>query len=94
MNENIGLYRVPINHFSKKGDDNHMTSQPNQQLRHSQRLLTGPSPRFQVLFLGDTDQAVDAIETQDINVEEIIACINLGGSVFITGIPQQSSRVN
>ena len=54
-------------------------------IRHNnQQLYTRSVSRFQVLFLGEIDSAVDVQETEDLDVEEIIACIKLGGAVFIT----------
>jgi hypothetical protein len=61
-----------------------MVSLSNQQLRQPQQPTKRSSIQFQLMFLTNTDDAVDIIETYDIDLEEIIACIKLGGSVFIT----------
>ncbi len=42
---------------------------------------------FQIIFLTDTNEAVDVVESSSIDFEEIIACVKLGGSVFITRKP-------
>lgn len=39
---------------------------------------------FQIIFLMDTNESVDVVESSSIDFEEVIACIKLGGSVFIT----------
>jgi hypothetical protein len=42
---------------------------------------------FKIIFLTDTHEAVDVVESSSIDFEEIIACVKLGGSVFITRKP-------
>ena len=61
-----------------------MISRVNQQLCQPQQPAKRSSIQYQLMFLTETDDGVDIIETNDIDLEEIIACIKLGGSVFIT----------
>ena len=39
---------------------------------------------FQIIFLTATNELVDVVESSSIDFEEVIACVKLGGSVFIT----------
>ena len=39
---------------------------------------------IQTIFLGEDDQTVNVMEAQHLDFEEIIACVKLGGSVFIS----------
>jgi hypothetical protein len=39
---------------------------------------------IQTIFLGDDDHTVDVVESQYLDFEEVLACVKLGGSVFIT----------
>jgi hypothetical protein len=39
---------------------------------------------FQIIFLTDSNESVDVVESSSIDFEEVIACVKLGGSVFIT----------
>jgi hypothetical protein len=43
------------------------------------------SELFQVFFLlNDDAQSVEVMETQEIDLEEVTACLKLGDSIFIT----------
>lgn len=39
---------------------------------------------FQIIFLTDSNESVEVVESSSIDFEEVIACVKLGGSVFIT----------
>jgi hypothetical protein len=52
-------------------------------MEHS--LLSHQGDRsFQIIYLTDTNESVDVVESLSIDFEEVIACVKLGGSVFIT----------
>lgn len=50
----------------------------------AQKLIREHRSVIQTIFLGNDDQTVNVVESHRIDFEEIVACIKLGGSVFIT----------